>query len=482
MRGLAAFFLFSLLGLIQSSAEIITVTPGGGGGFVSGSASGCAATAEVLYSNGATVACSTAMLYTNPNTATGSLTFDLGANARQTSNVPILGNNSIVIKNSALGTGSINIFNNGNTTQSGAATLSIRGGSDGSQQIFTNLSWVWPAVWAAGTTYTKGMVAAGSNGTTYTCKQVTCAAGDNPVTDGGVNWQTKVGGATVAANGVNVYDNPAFGWNGIELGESGLQLWAGPPSTGLIGGETEQPVGAFMINAYNAGLGFVKTDFYSITEFHLGVSYDSGATFTQTVGPAAQIVITNADQPIWKGQAATGAILEALSQSGDAEIGTVNNFPLCFFINNGACRITINGTTGTVSINTITSDATHTDSTVCQDTTTHALYAGSGAAGICLGTSGVQFKTDFAPMTEGIAELMRINFQHWRFRPGHGDDGVRMQWGPTAQDVEAVLPGIVGHDENGETINYDFGALWMLTARALQQVKNEFDSYVRAHP
>src|SRR6185312_8965175 len=54
--------------------------------------------------------------------------------------------------------------------------------------------------------------------------------------------------------------------------------------------------------------------------------------------------------------------------------------------------ITIKGETQNVQLNGITTDATHTDSTVCQDTTTHGLYFGSGTAGICLGTSSKSSK------------------------------------------------------------------------------------------
>lgn len=136
---------------------------------------------------------------------------------------------------------------------------------------------------------------------------------------------------------------------------------------------------------------------------------------------------------------------------------------------------------GTISVATIinagiTTDATHTTSTVCQDTTTHQYYFGSAALGVCLGTSGRQFKTAFAPMTAGIADLVKIKFQNYRFRTGYGDGGARLQYGPTAQDVEAVLPELAGHSANGETINYDSGSLLFIGLRAIQQLKAENDN------
>lgn len=50
-------------------------------------------------------------------------------------------------------------------------------------------------------------------------------------------------------------------------------------------------------------------------------------------------------------------------------------------------------------INTgITTDATHTDATVCEDTTTHQFYFGLGTVGICLGTSSMRYKTKITPL------------------------------------------------------------------------------------
>lgn len=140
----------------------------------------------------------------------------------------------------------------------------------------------------------------------------------------------------------------------------------------------------------------------------------------------------------------------------------------------------IKGETGQFRLPLIASDAALTDTTVCQDTTNHGLFSGSGALGVCLGTSGRQFKTDFAPMTAGIDEIMKINLWNYRYKPGYGDNGVRMQYGPTAQDVEAVLPDLAGHDAKGETINYDWGAFIPIMMRAIQQQQAQIAELKRA--
>lgn len=135
--------------------------------------------------------------------------------------------------------------------------------------------------------------------------------------------------------------------------------------------------------------------------------------------------------------------------------------------------ITIKGETQEVRLPQIATDGGLTDTTVCQDTTNHGLRSGSGALGVCLGTSGRQFKTAFAPMKAGINDLMKIKLWNYRYKQGYGDNGVRMQYGPTAQDVEAVLPDLAGHDLDGNTINYDWGAFIPIMLHAIQQQQAE---------
>lgn len=135
--------------------------------------------------------------------------------------------------------------------------------------------------------------------------------------------------------------------------------------------------------------------------------------------------------------------------------------------------ITIKGETQEVRLPQIASDTALTDTTVCQDTTNHGLRSGSGALGVCLGTSGRQFKTAFVPMKAGIDDLMKIKLWNYRYKKGYGDNGARLQYGPTAQDVEAVLPDLAGHDLEGNTINYDWGAFIPIMMKAIQQQQTE---------
>lgn len=126
-----------------------------------------------------------------------------------------------------------------------------------------------------------------------------------------------------------------------------------------------------------------------------------------------------------------------------------------------------------------TSDSGVTDTTACWrtgSTPAGQLLHGTGTLGICLGTSGRQFKTNFTPMIAGIDEISQVKLWNYRYKPGYGDSGERMQYGPTAQDVETVLPDLVRYDASGSAINYDIGAFVPITLHAIQQIKVKFDN------
>lgn len=137
------------------------------------------------------------------------------------------------------------------------------------------------------------------------------------------------------------------------------------------------------------------------------------------------------------------------------------------------------GETQEVRLPAIASDAGLTDTTVCQDTTNHGLHSGSGAVGICLGTSGAQFKRIVGPMTAGLDEIMKIKLWEYYYKNGYGDNGTRLQRGPTAQGIEEVLPDLVGYDKDGAAINYDWGAFIPIMMRAIQQQQAQIETLKR---
>ena len=189
------------------------------------------------------------------------------------------------------------------------------------------------------------------------------------------------------------------------------------------------------------------------------VGTNLGVGIVPVSGIAAQInVAAGIDLAVRTNVAAAGAVLiSAINDSQGANIPMEFRASKFFF------------TTG------IGSDAASTDNSLCL-LSTGQVAIGSGTLGSCLGTSGRQFKTDFIPMIAGLDEIAKLNLWNYRYKSGQGDDGARMQYGPTAQDVEQVLPDLVGHDEKGEAINYDIGAFIPISLRAIQQLKMANDN------
>jgi hypothetical protein len=135
----------------------------------------------------------------------------------------------------------------------------------------------------------------------------------------------------------------------------------------------------------------------------------------------------------------------------------------------GGTNAIIIGATNTLTLSTVASDAATTDNSLCVSATGLVLK-GSGTLGICLGTSGAQFKTAIVPMLAGIDEISRLKLSNYRYREGYGDGGARTQYGMTAQDVSEVMPDLVRYDEHGVAINFDLGAFLPVSLHALQQL------------
>ncbi len=128
-----------------------------------------------------------------------------------------------------------------------------------------------------------------------------------------------------------------------------------------------------------------------------------------------------------------------------------------------------------VSLPQIGSDAAHTDSTVCQDTTTHALYSGSGAAGICLGTSSERFKHGIAPLAVGLSEIMRLQPVRYYLNPDHGDSE-HLLYGFTAEQGGRALPDLMGRDSEGRPNTFDYLGVVPVLVHAIQEQQAEIEA------
>jgi hypothetical protein len=107
---------------------------------------------------------------------------------------------------------------------------------------------------------------------------------------------------------------------------------------------------------------------------------------------------------------------------------------------------------GVITNAAITTDSGQTaTATVCEDTTSHQYYFGSGTGGICKGTSGRQFKRDIRDLADlGLADVIALAPKRYFNRPGIGLDSAREQVGLIADEVKQHLPACA--DDN--TVDY----------------------------
>lgn len=121
----------------------------------------------------------------------------------------------------------------------------------------------------------------------------------------------------------------------------------------------------------------------------------------------------------------------------------------------------------------IATDATKTDATVCEDTTTHQFYSGSGTLGICLGTSTMLAKQNILPISEGINQIMALKPVSFNYRPGWGYDIKKPYYGFIAEQVSPIFPRLVGRDANGTIKNADYVGMIPVMVKSIQQVQIE---------
>lgn len=138
----------------------------------------------------------------------------------------------------------------------------------------------------------------------------------------------------------------------------------------------------------------------------------------------------------------------------------------------GTTGTTANGTikAATATFTTLASDATHTDNTVCADTTSGLLYKGSGTIGICLGTSSARFKEGIVELQAGLKAILDLAPCAYFYKPGYGNDGAKRLYGFTAEQVVSVLPELVGPDGEGKPNSVDMVGLIPVLVNAVKDL------------
>jgi hypothetical protein len=486
----------ALIGLLLTAAMASAQIPGGGGVIVGQPITGTCPNTYVVYSNNGLVGCQ----------AGGSSSLTVGT-------TPISGSctNGYVLYNNAGVLGCENAAGGGNVNNSGTPTngqiaqwtnaTTIQGlatTGSGSAVLATS-----PTV--SGLTVTGSLTATGLVTVADIATQATNTILGNATAGTASPTALAVGTCSAAGSALNWTTNTGFGCNtSITAAVAPWSGITGTPTT-LTGYGITSPLpvaqggtaaASASITAFNNITGFTASGTTGTTSTNLVFS-TSPALVTPTLGVASGTSLALGGCTIGSN---VFCVTGVSFMNGATVVGanlTVNagnyfkpNFiapvsdsaaAIQFYKADGATAVlTLNTTANLVIVNAIASDATHTDTTVCQDTTTHGLYAGSGTVGICLGTSGAQFKTAFAPLTAGIDEIIRLPLWNYRYLPGYGDGGARLQYGLTAQDVEQVIPDLIGsHDKDGEPINYDWGAMVFVSMRAIQQLKSEIDDLRR---
>lgn len=200
---------------------------------------------------------------------------------------------------------------------------------------------------------------------------------------------------------------------------------------------------------------------------------DAAAPVAQTI--TFQNVVAGTADTAGQNATLTGSLSTGSGASGDLIFRTGGTGAGSTVQNSAATALTIKGATQLVQFTAITSDATHTDSTACLDTTTKALYSGSGTLGICLGTSSARFKHDIAPLGAGLPEIMQLRPVSYKLNADHGDPNKTL-YGFTAEQMQPVLPKLVGLDDKGLPNSADYVGLIPVLVRAVQQQQAEIDA------
>jgi hypothetical protein len=192
-----------------------------------------------------------------------------------------------------------------------------------------------------------------------------------------------------------------------------------------------------------------------------GLAVFANETFSSTnKGAYAQMLLTANGSSIARG------VVWTSYGSGGFGIGASTSDP-------GAGGLYVSG--ATITLNALATDATHTDRTVCQDTTSKNLFFGSGAAGICLGTSSIQFKVPLGELSYGLADVMKLDPVKWHPKAGYGDES-RIHYGFYAEDIAKVFPDLAGRDNTGRVINYDWPGLIPILVKSVQELKADNDN------
>lgn len=306
---------------------------------------------------------------------------------------------------------------------------------------------------------------------------ITLTAGNAVTTSTGGNINLTAGnGAASTSGAVNLTGGAG---NGGQVGGV-VAITGGAGGGGSTGGTSTLKGGAG--NAAGAGGAAL------VTGGTAGVTGAGGAvTLTSANGGATSGVAGSINLTLGTTTSSAGGALPSINAGGELAFTTTQaalpaktgahmvTADVLALSTSGVDRVTVDST-GLVAIPFLATDATHTDSSVCQDTTTHALYSGSGTLGVCLGTSSARYKHDVVSLPLGLKELAQLKPISFYYNKGRGDNGAKLQYGFLAEDMAEVFPKLVDLDRDGKPNSVDLVGLIPVLVHAVQEQQKEIDA------
>lgn len=299
-------------------------------------------------------------------------------------------------------------------------------------------------------------------------------SGGAGILNGGSGSTLAIGGATIGSN--------AFAVTGTSLLSGNTEISAGsspsfPTQASLsIGGTQSNSSFAFGIElegSYTSTASQVFAMWMNPTLFP--ASGQQGTFFYAggKIGTGASNVIASA----------YGGYVAPVGITGGGSITTLYGM----YINpqaNGGTNWTLysaggnNQFVGSIYNSGIASDTGLTDATVCEDTTNHKFWSGSGTLGICLGTSSLRYKHDVAALDVGLSQIMKLQPIRYKLNADHGDPN-KLMYGFSAEQGQTALPVLTGKDVEGRPNTFDYLGVVPVLVRAIQQQQAEIDSLKR---
>lgn len=278
-----------------------------------------------------------------------------------------------------------------------------------------------------------------------------------------------IGGGNINAGGTGT-----FGGTLAVTGVTTLGTGSGAPLV-VNGGSTQNVIvwqqGGTDIGALTTNAGLIVVNGRG-ANWYDGGSLASPGNLKVVIGPTPGVHIAAGFMLGWNSAASiSGSPDTALSRdsAGVIDFGTGTAASTA-----GSWKATAGTLSGAFINSGITSDAAHTDTSVCQDSTTHQFYSGSGTLGVCLGTSSARFKPYIADLPVGLAQIMALKPVQYRLDAQHGDPN-KLLYGFTAEQGGSILPDLMGRDVKGNPNTFDYLGIVPILVRAIQEQQKQID-------